>query len=285
MKSTKKGKTITEFEQAFGAPKIARLERELANQKAKVENLAGKHKKVNVLKQASNIVRFALTGDRHIGSLEFFEDGLHAFYNRVRAEGIDLVLDAGDVLDGNRMYRGQEFELRDVGFAAQLTRFVNTMPRIAGIKTEFITGNHDASFKSAAGIGVGESLAEKRDDYVFLGEAQATKRFVTPAGVFDVMLLHPDGGTSYALSYRPQKITEQLEGGTKPNLIGIGHYHKAEFIPSYRNVAVCQTGTFSWQTPYMMRKGLSAHVGGWLFEVTVGESWNSIKAEFVAFYR
>jgi hypothetical protein len=280
-----KSKGIVEFEQSFGQPKMARLERELANQRAKVEALAGKHKKVNVCKQADNTVRFGLTGDRHVGSLEFFEDGLSAFYDRCSAEGINLVLDAGDILDGNRMYRGQEFELRDVGFDAQLSRFVKAMPSARGISTEFITGNHDASFKSAAGIGVGEALAEKRPDYTFLGEAQATKRFVTPAGVFDVMLLHPDGGTSYALSYRPQKIVEQLEGGTKPNLIGIGHYHKAEFIPSYRNIAVCQTGTFSWQTPYMMRKGLSAHVGGWIIEATVGESWNSVKAEFVAFYR
>lgn len=280
-----KPKGIVEFEQSFGQPKIARLERELANHRAKVENLAGKHKKVNVVKQRENTVRFALTGDRHIGSLEFFEDGLHAFYERCRADGIGLVLDAGDVLDGNRMYRGQEFELRDVGFDAQLSRFIKAMPKVDGITTEFITGNHDASFTSAVGIGVGEALSEKRKDWVFLGEDQATKRFVTPVGVFDVMLLHPSGGTAYALSYRPQKIVEQLEGGTKPNLIGIGHFHKAEFIPSYRNIAVCQTGTFCWQTPYMMRKGLSAHVGGWIIEATVGESWNSVKAEFVAFYR
>ena len=38
------------------------------------------------------------------------------------------------------------------------------------------------------------------------------------------------------------------------------------------------------QTPFMARKGLSAHIGGWIVEVTVGEMHNTFKGEFVAFY-
>jgi hypothetical protein len=98
------------------------------------------------------------------------------------------------------------------------------------------------------------------------------------------MLIHPGGGTSYALSYRAQKIVESLEGGTKPDLLAIGHYHKADMIPSYRNVCAIQTGTFERQTPFMARGGLSAHVGGWIGEVVKGKGHNTIKAEFVAFY-
>jgi hypothetical protein len=75
-----------------------------------------------------------------------------------------------------------------------------------------------------------------------------------------------------------------LEGGTKPNLLGIGHFHKAEFLPSYRNIAVFQAGTFEKQTPFMARKGLAAHVGGWVISVTVGKTSNVIRGEFVAFY-
>jgi len=85
-------------------------------------------------------------------------------------------------------------------------------------------------------------------------------------------------------SYRPQKITESLEGGTKPDMLAIGHYHKAELIPSYRNVAVLQAGTFERQTPFMARQGLAAHVGGWIVEAVVGNGHNRIKAEFIAFY-
>jgi len=55
-------------------------------------------------------------------------------------------------------------------------------------------------------------------------------------------------------------------------------------MPSYRNVAALQTGTFQRQTPFMAQQGLAAHVGGWLVDVTVGNGHNVIRAEFVAFY-
>jgi hypothetical protein len=285
MKSAKKGKTLSEFEQSFGQPKLKRLERELEIERQKVQAVAGKRVEVHVYKQTDNTVRFGLIGDTHYGSLYDHTEGVQAFYERCRAEGIKRVLHAGDVLDGWRIYKGQEFELRDVGFNAQLARMQTSAPMGTGITTEFITGNHDSSFTALVGLNVGRAIQEKRPDWKHLGQDHAMVRFVTPKGAYDVMLLHPDGGTAYALSYRPQKIVEQLEGGKKPNMVAIGHYHKSEFIPSYRNVAMIQVGTFCWQTPFMVRKGLSAHVGGWIVEVSVGESWNIVKAEFVAFYR
>ena len=40
-----------------------------------------------------------------------------------------------------------------------------------------------------------------------------------------IELIHPDGGSSYAISYKPQKIIEAMEGGTKPLSI-IGTFQK-----------------------------------------------------------
>jgi hypothetical protein len=68
-------------------------------------------------------------------------------------------------------------------------------------------------------------------------------------------------------------------------MLCIGHYHKAEMIPSYRNICICQSGTFCRQTPFMARQGLAAHVGGWVFEVRVGEDHNAINGQFVAVYK
>jgi hypothetical protein len=51
---------------------------------------------------------------------------------------------------------------------------------------------------------------------------------------------------------------------------------------------VCQNtlvhNCFQEQTPFMMRRGLAAHVGGWIVEITIGELVNQIKTEFVDFY-
>lgn len=279
--STKR-KTLATFETEHGQPKIKALQRRLAEESAKVEALADVQNRVSVHKMRENTIRFGITGDRHTGSLYAHTEALRAYYDYAEAEGAAMILDCGDILAGHKVYKGQEFDLRDLGLEAQVARLANTAPQT--IPTKFITGNHDASFKSLAGVPVGKMIQQAVPGYEFLGEEQARIAFSTPAGRFEVMLLHPGGGSAYALSYKPQKIVESLEGGTKPNMIGIGHFHKAEMIPSYRNVAVMQAGTFEKQTPFMARQGLAAHVGGWIVTVTVGETWNIIKGEFVAFY-
>jgi hypothetical protein len=120
---------------------------------------------------------------------------------------------------------------------------------------------------------------------VFEGCDTATVELRNNSGVVcRIGLIHPDGGSSYALSYRPQKIVEQLDGGTKPDILAIGHYHKSSWIPQYRNVSVLQTGCFERQTPFMARNGLSAHVGGWIVEFAKGKGCGRMKAEFISFY-
>ena len=277
-----KKKSLGEFETAHGGSKIKSLEKRLATEQAKVEALADVQGKTVFERSKDCVIRFGLTGDRHLGSLYHHGAALAAFYEFAKAEGIDTIYDAGDILAGHKVYRGQEFELRDLGFEAQLARLVKDAPR--SIKTRFITGNHDASFKNAAGVPVGRMIEAAVPEYEFLGEEQARVQYDTPNGPFVLGLIHPGGGSAYALSYKPQKIIESLEGGTKPDLLGIGHFHKAEMMPSYRNVCGIQAGTFERQTPFMARGGLAAHVGGWIIEVTVGDGHNRIKGEFVAVY-
>jgi DNA polymerase II small subunit/DNA polymerase delta subunit B len=276
-------KTIEHFESEHGQPKIKRLQAQLAAEHAKVEALADVQGKVVVERGAENRIIFGVAGDKHFGSLYHHNAALHAYYDHAKERGVRVVYDAGDLMDGHKIYKGQEFELRDIGLDAQIARIVADHPQ-NGIVTKFITGNHDASFKHEAGVVAGKLVQSARPDLVFLGEDQARIEYSLPNGKFNIMLLHPGGGSSYALSYRPQKIIESLEGGTKPDLLAIGHYHKADMIPSYRNVCGIQTGTFQRQTPFMAKGGLSAHVGGWIVEVTKGKGCNTIKAEFVAFY-
>jgi hypothetical protein len=278
-----KAKTLAQFEQVHAQPKIAALNKSLEIERAKVEALASVQNQIIIEERRDCCIRFGLTGDRHHGSLYQHADALHAYYDYVAAQDIDVVYDCGDILDGHRIYKGQEFELRDIGAEAQIARLAKD-GRFADVRTRFITGNHDASFKHAAGVCVGKMIEQSVDGYEFLGEEQATVRFDTPNGGYTLGLIHPGGGSSYALSYRPQKIIESISGGHKPNMLAIGHYHKAEQMPTYRNVCGIQAGTFQRQTPFMARQGLAAHVGGWVIEINVGCGLNRIKAEFVAFY-
>lgn len=275
------GKTIAEFEAKHGAPKIKAMARALEVERAKVEALADVQGKIRIERAPDCHVRFAVVGDTHVGSLYTHLGAMVAFYAYARDAGCERVYHVGDVLDGHRVYKGQEFELRDIGLDAQVERLGSL--RLDALPTSFIVGNHDQSFKVAAGAPVGKMIAQATG-WTFLGEEQARVRWETPNGSFEMMLLHPGGGSSYAISYRPQKIVESLEGGTKPDLLAIGHYHKAEFIPSYRNVVILQAGTLQKQTPFMARQGLAAHVGGWIIDVTRGDGHNVVRAEFVPFY-
>jgi hypothetical protein len=280
------GRGIDDFAAVHGVAKMRRMAQELEAEKAKVEALAGTHEEVHLAPLCEGeTIKFAITGDTHVGSLYCAQDQFLAFLRAAQDFGASCVLHAGDILDGWKVYKGQEFELRDVGFEAQIERLqFLAMP---DIPLMFITGNHDQSFKHLAGVGVGRAI-EGATGWEYLGDEQATVRLCNPrAGMpdFTVGLYHLGGGTAYALSYKSQKLVESLEGGRKPNMAVLGHFHKAEFLPAYRNVAVLQAGSFQWQTPFMARMASPAHVGGWLVEVSPGETYNRIKAEFIAFYR
>lgn len=280
-----RGKTIQEFEVAHGQPKLKRLERELAVEREKVEVLAGTKEQVHIEELSDrNTVRFALFGDTQVGNAYSCIENLAAFYEVAIDRGCEIALHTGDVLDGWKVYKGQEFELRDVGFDAQLKRFASDMPK--GLRVKFITGNHDASFKNLIGISVGDAIQKVRPDWEFVGEDQGLVELQTAkGGKYVVGLYHLGGGTAYAVSYRPQKAIEQMEGGRKPNMAAFGHFHKAEIMPSYRNVCAVQTGCFEWQTPFMQRLPTAAHVGGWIIEVQPFDTGAVIRSEFIAFYR
>jgi predicted phosphodiesterase len=234
------------------------------------------------VKVPSDHVRVAVFSDTHHGSLYHNAEAYAAYAAECRKEGVEFAVHAGDVLEGHRLYRGQEFEVAELGWEAQLNAFDAGAPDF-GCPVRFIAGNHDISYLRAAGVHVGVALAAKRSSWVFLGQTQGTVNIEAPAGKFSIKLLHPGGGSAYALSYRPQKIVEQLEGGTKPDMLVIGNYHKSEWIPSYRNVSVVQGGCFQHQTNFMIEKGISAHVGGWIFDLAFGKGCVSQKARWIGF--
>jgi len=242
------------------------------------------------VRSEGNVIRFGLIGDTHVGSGYQRLDALRAFYGHCAGEGIDTILHAGDVVDGWRVYRGQEFELHPHGrsWPEQRDMFAREVPRIDGLRTVFITGSHDTSFKKLIGLVAGDELSRVRPDWKFIGEDVGDVMLKTGSGrTLRVKLLHPCGGTAYALSYRPQKIIESLSGGQKPDLIAIGHYHKAEWLPVYRNVQAFQVGCFQSQTPYMVRKSLAAHIGGCIVTAVLGDKkklTTRVSAEFISFF-
>ena len=274
--------TLSHFEKNYNASpegqnRVAQLQRQL-------EHLGSDKNAPRYLFPCDDEIIFGWISCTHYGSLYSNMAGIHAFYREAKARGAWFVLHSGDVCDGYKMHKGQEFEQSHIGWDAQAKCFEENAPDT--LPTKFITGNHDESLKKLAGISPGPDLARRRKDWEFLGSCKGRITLDAAKGrkcMIDT--IHPAGGSSYALSYKSQKIVDALEGGTKPDMLGIGHFHKAEWLPIYRNISVTQLGCFQWQTPFMRDLGLAAHVGGWIVKVKIGEKCNSFSGEFIAFYR
>lgn len=213
-------------------------------------------------------IRFAIMGDTQIGSKYTQLTHLHNFYDLCEKEGIKDVYHTGDLTDGLKMRIGHEYELYEISADEMRDDVIKNYPERKGITTHFITGNHDASIYKHVGYDIGQAISMIRPDMHYLGRDCAVVN-LTPKCTLE--LRHPWDGTAYALSYKMQKMIEAMESDSKPNILAVGHYHKAEYL-FYRNVHALQTGCFQGQTPFTRGKGISVHMGGWIVTIRVDEN-------------
>lgn len=246
-----------------------------------VENLTPKTHKQKW--DHNRLVTFGLMGDPQINSKYTQLTYLHRFYDICAEREIKNVYNTGDMDDGEQMRMGHQYECYNQGADDHVAEIVRVYPKVNGMTTHFITGNHDASIYKRCGVDIGKAISEKRKDMHYLGR-DCARIEVTPHCILE--LRHPWDGTAYALSYKPQKMIEGMEADSKPNILAIGHYHKLEYL-FYRNIHCFQTGCFQMQTPFTRGKGISVHLGGWIITVEVNSKGyiQRIVPELIPFYK
>jgi len=251
---------------------------------AKVQETIQRHQ-TPVNEYFGNRYRYGLVSDTHFGSLWERPDLLQKAYGIMQREGIKDVYHAGDMLEGSGMRKGHEHEVVLVGLDKQVAHCHEKYPEVKGMKTYFIVGSHDLSFFKDSGAHPGPRIAD-RDDLIQIGQGSyACIPIKVGKTILRLAVEHPRKGTSYALSYQPQKHIDAISGGQKPHLLHIGHYHKAELLPCYRNIITLQAGCFQSQTDWMREGGLAAHLGFWMCEVRATKVGIArYKAEFVPFF-
>jgi len=214
-------------------------------------------------------IKFGVLSDSHIGN-KFFDSKLMSYAAKTfNDEKVDFVIFGGDACEGHyeSKRQGSIFELEHIGGDAQVMRAVKEFSKIKR-PIYAITGNHETNtFFKMSGFDIGKMIAEQVKNWNYLGQGRGI--IALPYGN-KIEVVHPDGGSSYAISYRSQKIAESLEGGTKPGILLISHFHKAEYL-FYRNIHIIQTGCIEGQTEFMRNRHLSAHKGFWLVEAEVGK--------------
>ncbi len=212
-------------------------------------------------------VRFGVVSDTHLGHVKQQLTYWRTFTADAARWGAEFILHGGDLVDGQNMHRDQQWELHRHGAYAQAKYAAEVMPKLERggtvLPTYIIGGNHDGSAFVDAGANVLDTLQSKRPDVKFLGAPTATFH----AGPVRIFLMHPDGGVSYARSYRQQKIIEQFAPDDKPHLLLTGHWHVTNHLPGYRNVEGFMLPCFQAQTAFLKRKGLAPQIGGLLVEL------------------
>lgn len=213
-----------------------------------------------------NTFVFGVAGDKHIGSKYHREDVLADLYARFESAGVDAVFDTGNWIDGDSRFNKHDLIVQ--GLDNQINLMADIHPVIDGITTFAVWGDdHEGWYAQREGIDVGKyaemRMREDGHEWTDLGfmESHVILENSNTGTWAVVAIMHPGGGSAYALSYRPQKIVEAMDGGEKPAAIFMGHYHKLEAL-NIRNVWALQTGTCQDQTPFMRKKSIEAHVGG-----------------------
>lgn len=209
---------------------------------------------------------FGVVTDNHLCNKHSRLDVLNHAYDYFSAVGIRDVYNAGNWIDGEARFNKAELIVAP-GMDNQLDYMIDKWPVRSGITTHYIAGDdHEGWYAQRECIEIGKYLQMRaedqgRHDLRYLGYAEADVKLNAWKGGSAVMrVVHPGGGSAYAISYTDQKRMESYQGGEKPQVEVVGHYHK--FNQGYpREVHTVQCGCTCDQTLFMRKKRLQAHVG------------------------
>ena len=209
--------------------------------------------------------RFGVTSDNHLCNKHSRLDVLKSAYEHFERSGITTVFNCGNWIDGEARFNKGEL-LTAPGMDAQLDYLIDKWPVHKGIKTLYIAGDdHEGWYQQREGIEIGKYLQMRaqqqgRSDLQYLGYAECDIELAHRSGSAIMRVVHPGGGSAYAVSYTDQKRTESYQGGEKPHIELVGHYHK--FNQGYpREVHTVQVGCTSDQSLFMRKKRIQAHLG------------------------
>lgn len=235
---------------------------------------------INNINFSGTKIKFGVLTDTHIGSIFFKEKLFFKAIEMFKKENCQFITHSGDVTDGLSNRQGHVYELTHIGFNQQLDYAVKLFSKVK-IPIYAVDGNHDRYYIKSAGAEIVKEITKQVKNFTFLGHDIA--EFTINQGI-KICLWHGEDGSSYATSYRLQKIVESLTGGSKPNMIIAGHTHKHNYSFE-RNIHILSAGACSLQSSYMKSKRLANHTGFWIVELTVNKkSIVRCKVEWFPFY-
>lgn len=217
--------------------------------------------------------RVGVTADNHLASKYSRLDIVNRLFDIWEKEGVKDVYQAGNIIDGESGCN--RFDVCAHGMDGQVKYLIDNWPKRDGITTKFITGDdHEGWYVRDTGVDIGRYIAMRasesgRKDLIYLGHMEHDVFINNDKNI--IRIVHPGGGSSYAYSYTAQKIVDSYEDDERPSLLIIGHYHKSNFC-HHRGVYTIEAGTTCDSTPFMRKKRLGSHLGGWTVDVFIDKT-------------
>jgi len=210
--------------------------------------------------------RFALWGDSHIGSVYFKEELYFRMLEEAERQKVEAHFHTGDITEGMSGRVGHVYELEKIGYKAQRDYSIALLKNIS-VPFYCISGNHDRWQNMAAGADVVQDICDAIPNAHFLGHDVGR----LPIKKASIELWHGGDGSSYATSYRLQKIAEAYTGGQKPSILCAGHVHKSVYIFE-RNIHAVSSGAMCLQSAWMRGRRLANHSGFWIITVYINKA-------------
>ena len=211
--------------------------------------------------------RIGVMGDVHFGSKYCLYELVDKAFKEFEDKNCDIVVQCGDLTEGMSNRPGHIYELSHLGYHEQKKVAIEYMSRCPK-PLYMIDGNHDRWFIKSNGALIVPDICDAIEHATFLGHDEGNLSLGDTA---TVRLWHGEDGSSYAVSYRIQKIVESLTGGQKPNVMLLGHVHKSMYLFD-RHIHCYSAGAFQRQTSWMRGKRLASHTGFWIVDIYVNKT-------------
>lgn len=214
-------------------------------------------------------VRIGIISDTHFGSKFQQPTLMQQDILYMKKQKCSAILVPGDVTDGStKMHAGFEYELWAQTADAQIEAAVQGFPDV-GIPYYLIGGNHDASHFKAAGVDVVQHIANRRDDFTYLGPELDSHNFRGSVGYVEIgdvliQLCHPHMGSTRTRSYRLETWIENLQP-PRPRIVVMGNFHKLVEIMFHGTWGLL-VPSYQAQTAWMASKAIESVVGGCIVE-------------------
>jgi len=223
--------------------------------------------KVPVVNFSGDCVTFAHFTDMHSGSIWFKEEYYDAMLRECDREKVDFGACTGDITHGMDPKKTELiYEMTHLGYDRQKTYGIELLSRFQR-PLYMIDGNHDRWYYKNGGALIVKDIAAAVDGAEYLGMDEGD---VSLGGQVSLKLWHGEDGSSYAVSYRLQKIAESFTGGEKPHIWCGGHTHKAGYFYP-RMIHMVSGGALSVQSRWMRSKRLGNDTSFWICRAWIGD--------------